>query len=212
MMTVIMETGMATATEPRPRPQRGSDARERMIRSAMLLFRERGIEGTSFADVIEHSGAPRGSIYHHFPGGKAELAEETTRYAGELIAAGLAAALSEEDPATALGRFVDGWRSVLTDSDFAGCPVVAAGLEGDRSPAARDRAADVFRSWQDLLADAIAGQGVAPERAASIATMAVSSIEGAIVLSRAERSVAPLERVGGELELLVGAALRDASR
>jgi AcrR family transcriptional regulator len=182
-----------------------------MIRSAMLLFRERGIEGTSFADVIEQSGAPRGSIYHHFPGGKAQLAEETTHYAGELIAGGLAAALSEKDPATALARFVESWRNVLTDGDFAGCPIVAATLEGDRSPGARDRAGAAFARWQELLAGALEGHGVTAERAASLATIAISAIEGAIVLSRAERSVAPLERVGGELERLVREALRDAS-
>src|SRR3712207_8589123 len=51
------------------------------------LFRssERGVQGTSFADVLEHSGAPRGSIYHHFGGGKTQLAEEATRWAGEYI-------------------------------------------------------------------------------------------------------------------------------
>jgi AcrR family transcriptional regulator len=51
-----------------------SDSRNRMIQSAALLFREHGYSGTGFRDVIEHSGAPRGSIYHHFPGGKEELA------------------------------------------------------------------------------------------------------------------------------------------
>lgn len=210
MMAVIMEPAMAAARTSEK--SRRTDARERMIRSAMLLFRERGIEGTSFADVIEHSRAPRGSIYHHFPGGKAELAEETTRYAGEQIAAGLAAALAEKDPADALGRFVESWRGVLTEGDFAGCPVVAATLEGDRSPGARDRAEAAFNRWQELLADALEGHGVASDRATSIATIAISAIEGAIVLSRAERSVAPLERVGGELERLVADALREAAR
>ncbi len=89
--------------------------------------------------------------------------------------------------------------------------MVAASLEGDRSPEARERAGAAFARWQELLAEALAEQGVPSDRAASIATIAISAIEGAIVLSRAERSVAPLERVGGELERLVGEALRDAS-
>src|SRR5918998_5976823 len=95
------------------------DARERMIRSAATLFRRRGIEGTSFSDVLAHSGAPRGSIYHHFPGGKAQLAEEATRYAGEVIAAGLAAALREKDPATAVKSFAGLYRELLRQSDYA---------------------------------------------------------------------------------------------
>ncbi|MDQ2631261.1 MAG: TetR/AcrR family transcriptional regulator, partial [Actinomycetota bacterium] len=74
---------------------RQSDARDRMIRSAATLFRERGVEGTAFADVLEHSSTPRGSVYHHFPGGKQQLAEEATRWAGELMAAGIAASLQD---------------------------------------------------------------------------------------------------------------------
>src|SRR5438046_641573 len=102
---------------------RQSDARIRMIQSAALLFRERGIEGTAFADVLEHSGAPRGSVYHHFPGGKLQLAEEATRYAGDFIAAGLAASLHQSDPIAALDTFTNTWIGILRDSGYqAGCP------------------------------------------------------------------------------------------
>src|ERR1700704_520437 len=90
-----------------------TDARERMIRSAAMLFQERGVERTSFTDVLARSGAPRGSIYHHFPGGKAQLAEEATRYAGDFIAAGLTAALAEDDPQAAIRRVTDHWLEVL---------------------------------------------------------------------------------------------------
>jgi AcrR family transcriptional regulator len=179
-----------------------------MIESAVALFRERGVQGTSFSDVLAHSGAPRGSIYHHFPGGKAQLAEEATRYAGEVIAAGLAAALGEKDPAAAVRGFAGLYRELLRRSDFAaGCPVVSATLEGDRSAAARDAAGAAFERWEELLADAFAQRGVTAERARSLATLAIAAIEGGIVLARAQRSNAPLERVAGELESLVAAAL-----
>src|SRR3954470_20486575 len=94
------------------------DPRARMIDSAAELFRERGVNGTSFSDVLERSGAPRGSLYHWFPGGKAQLAEETTRYAGEVIAAGLAAALEEKDPVAAIHGFARLYRDLLRRSDF----------------------------------------------------------------------------------------------
>lgn len=81
-----------------------SDARTRMLESGVKLFRERGVHGTSFADVLEDSGAPRGSVYHHFPGGKAQFAEQVTVAAGEAMAAGLDALLDEHGP---LDRFVD---------------------------------------------------------------------------------------------------------
>jgi AcrR family transcriptional regulator len=182
--------------------------RERMIRSAVVLFRERGIDGTSFSDVLAHSGAPRGSIYHHFPGGKTQLVEETTRYAGEFIAAGLARALEDGEPAAAVRSFAASWRAGLDDTDFtAGCPIVAAALEGDRTPAARDAAATAFERWEGLLAGGFERHGVEPDRARALATLSIASIEGAVVLARAQRSPEPLERVAGELERLATAAI-----
>src|SRR3954454_7183133 len=124
---------------------RESDARQRMIESAAVLFRERGVQGTSFSDVIAHSGAPRGSIYHHFEGGKTQLAEEATQWAGEFIIAGTVAALAEKDPAAAIDAFRRWWSSLLRQSDYsAGCVIVAATLEGDREPTVRDAAGTAF--------------------------------------------------------------------
>jgi AcrR family transcriptional regulator len=181
------------------------DPRNRMIRSAAQLMREHGVEATSFSEVLKLSRAPRGSIYHHFPGGKAQLIEEATRYAGEVSAAGLVAALGEDDPQAAVRAFTDGWLALLRQSEFsAGCPVVAATLDGP--PGAREAAAEAFRSWEEVLAQAFAKRGVDAERAHGLATLAVAAIEGAVVLARAQRSLAPLERVGRELERLVAAA------
>jgi TetR/AcrR family transcriptional repressor of lmrAB and yxaGH operons len=182
---------------------RQSDARNRMIQSAALLFRERGVEGTAFADVLEHSGAPRGSVYHHFPGGKQQLAEEATRWAGEFMAAGLAAALEQDDPLAALDTFAQLWAGVLAQSDYeAGCPIVAAALEGSRTPAARAEAATAFNNWEQLLSGALLRSGVDPDRARSLATLIIAAIEGAVVLARAEQSTAPFERVAHELRTL----------
>jgi AcrR family transcriptional regulator len=184
-----------------------------MIQSAALLFRERGIEGTAFADVLDHSGAPLGSVYHHFPGGKQQLAEEATRYAGEFIAMGLAAALQTHDPLTALDTFVKTWIRVLRDSNYeAGCPIVAAALEGDRSPAARDAAAEAFARWEHLIAEAFARHGVTRDRAQPLATLILASIEGAIVLARAQRTSAPLERVAREVQALAKTNIRAHAR
>jgi TetR/AcrR family transcriptional repressor of lmrAB and yxaGH operons len=175
-----------------------------MVQSAALLFRRRGIEGTSFSDVLEHSGAPRGSIYHHFPGGKAQLAEEATRYAGEFIAAGLVAALAEDDAVAAIRAFTSSWLAVLRKADFdEGCPIVAAALEGDRSPDARDAAGVAFARWEELVAGAIERRGVPTDRARSVAMLVIAATEGAIVVARAQRSTEALQRVAAEVEQLV---------
>jgi TetR/AcrR family transcriptional regulator, lmrAB and yxaGH operons repressor len=179
-----------------------------MIESAAVLFGERGVQGTSFTDVLNHSGAPRGSVYHHFRGGKTQLVEEATRWAGEFTIAGAAAAVERSDPVAAVGSFRRYWSKILSASDFGGgCPIAWAALEGSHEPRARDIAGDVFAEWQAVIADALRQRGVAEGRARSIATLLLASIEGAIVLCRAERSLQPLERVCAELELVMASAL-----
>ena len=182
-----------------------------MIETAVQLMRERGVEATSFAEVLAASEAPRGSIYHHFPDGKAQLIEEATRWAGQFIAGGERAAL-REGPVAAVRLLAAYWRSVLRDSDFlAGCPIVAVTVEGELRPAAREAAGDVFDEWEALFARALRDEGVAPRRARSLATMVIASVEGGVILARAQRSLTPFNRVAAELEALVAAALEHAS-
>lgn len=180
-----------------------SGSRERMVRSAAYLLRERGYSGTAFSDVIAHSGAPRGSIYHHFPGGKEQLAEEAVRYAGDFVAAGMRAATRDDDPVAAVRAFLGWWRRVLVDSGFrAGCPIVAVISESRLA----DAADGAFRRWQDALAAGLVSAGATPERAARVATLVVTSVEGATLLCRARRSLEPLDDVTAELEDLIARA------
>jgi TetR/AcrR family transcriptional regulator, lmrAB and yxaGH operons repressor len=182
--------------------------RERMITSAAVLMRERGVDATSFSEVLAHSGAPRGSIYHHFPAGKSQLIEEATRYAGEYTAAGLAKALADGNPVEAIRGFSGMWLGILRESDFAaGCPVMAATLEGERLPGAREAAATAFASWEERIADALTPHLKEPHRARSLASTVVAALEGAVVLARAQRRTEPLEHVATELERLLAAAL-----
>jgi AcrR family transcriptional regulator len=188
---------------------RKSNARQKMIESAALLFSERGVQGTSFTDVLAHSGAPRGSVYHHFGGGKTQLVEDATRWAGEFTIAGAVGAVEQRDPVAAVGSFRRYWSKILSASDFgAGCPVATAALEGSHQPVARDIAGEVFADWQMVIADALHRGGVPVARASSIATLLLASLEGAIVLCRAQRSLRPLERVCDEMEGVMASALQ----
>src|SRR4051794_10157191 len=183
-----------------------------MIESAALLIRERGVDATSFSDVLEHSGAPRGSIYHHFPGGKAQLVEEATRFTGAFFANFMAAGHEHGDPLDALDALGDFWRSDLSAGEFAaGCRVVAGTVEGDRTPGARAAAGEVFANWQKLTADNLVRHGVDPERAVSLAATRLAAIEGAVILCRAQRSLEPLEQTLRELRTLFAAALAETS-
>jgi len=175
---------------------RQSDTRQKMILSQALLQRERGVAGTALPDVLEHSGAPRGSIYHHFPDGRAQLAEEATRWAGDYVARRLEARLAQGDVLGAVDAFAADYAAVLQETDFAaGCPVVAGALDATT----REAAAAGFRRWEELLRDALEGAGVPAARAESLAVLFIASIEGAIVLSRAEGTTRPIEQASRQL-------------
>src|SRR3954451_2773588 len=179
---------------------RRSDARQKMIVSQALLQRERGVAGTALPDVLEHSGAPRGSIYHHFPDGRAQLAEEATQWAADFLARRLEASVADGDPIAALDRFAADWLAVLRDTEFsAGCPVVARAVD----PNTRRGAAAGFHRWEELLTGSFSASGLPAARAESLAVTFIASIEGAIVLSRAERTTRPLERTSAALRSLM---------
>ena len=185
-----------------------SDSRKRMIQSAALLFREQGYSGTGFRDVIEHSGAPRGSIYHHFPGGKEQLAADTVAWAAAVIERQIERAAKNGNPLIALDLFVDAWREVLEESNFrAGCPIVAVAAEADAGSTATAAAAAAFDRWQDLIAHALLGAGVGRTDARRLATLVIAGIEGAILLCRARRDIRPLRDVHRALEATLRAAM-----
>jgi AcrR family transcriptional regulator len=179
-------------------PRADLSSRERMVLSTALLMRERGARATTLDDVIAHSGAPRGSVYHHFPGGREELLREATDYAGEYVARRLEH--GGQDPLSEFDAFIGGYRDELLASEMRmGCPVVAVAVETREDSDLQTRAGAVFARWQELLAASFVRAGVAPARAADLAVLAISAIEGALILSRAQRDVGPLDRVREQL-------------
>ena len=186
---------------------RGTDVREQMTRSAALLFGERGFSGTGLRDVIAHSSTPRGSIYHHFAGGKAELAREAVRHAADEVAGPVADAARSGDPIAALRAWLDHWRGVLERSDFhAGSAVLAVAIEPEEQTGAGAAAAAAFDGWAETFAATLHGSGVKRKKAARLATLTVAAIEGAVAVSRARGDTVALDQVGRELEAAIDAA------
>lgn len=174
------------------------DARERMLDSAIILFRQRGVAATSMRDIVEHGDAPRGSIYHHFPGGKEQLAREATERAGAFIASLVAGD-------TSIGRFLEYWRTALAAADFEdGCPVAAAALSDE----ARDQAGRAFAGWESTLASHLEASGKTADEASALATTAIAAVEGALLMARAQRSEEPLVRVARTLETMLSPRAR----
>jgi AcrR family transcriptional regulator len=181
-----------------------------MIVSTALLIRERGARATSLDAILEHSRAPRGSIYHHFPGGREQLLREATDYAGEFVARRLERA-SAEDPLGAIDRLLDDYRANLVASDFrAGCPVVAVAVESaEDGPDLRDHVVGAFDRWRKILARGFVASGIDAARADELALLVIAAFEGALIVSRAYRDLAPLESVRREIRGLVLAELNE---
>ncbi|MBA2813563.1 TetR/AcrR family transcriptional regulator [Streptomyces sp. KM273126] len=182
-----------------------------MVLSAVESLREYGASATSIDRVLAHSGAPRGSVYHHFPGGRAQLIEEAVALAGDFIAGLIDAALQTDDPVQAIDGVFALWRDRLVRSDFrTGCPVVAVAVEtNDDAPQLALSAATVFARWQQALAVPFLRHGLTEERSRRLAAFVIAALEGAVIMCRAERSTAPLEAAAAEIHDLLVQALRN---
>jgi AcrR family transcriptional regulator len=186
--------------------------RERMVASAALLIRERGAHPTAISDVLEHSGAPRGSAYHYFPGGRTQLLCEAVDYAGAHVAAMITKPAHSLDLLDAL---VDNYRQQLIRTDYrAGCPIVAVTVEAgdpDRTSPVIERAAAVFAHWTELVAQRFVADGIAASRAEELAMLITSALEGAIVVARASRDVKALDLVHRRLRDMLRAELSEGT-
>ncbi|MDX3658984.1 TetR/AcrR family transcriptional regulator [Streptomyces sp. ID05-26A] len=179
--------------------------KQRMLDSAVLLLRERGAAGVTVDAVLAHSGAPRGSVYHHFPGGRNEMVLGAVRLAGDYIDTMVSEAAAEGDVRQLLERLVAFWKRSLTKTDFrAGCPAAAMAMDGrDTVPDAVDVVREIFARWQGSIAEALSRNGVEAARAQRLATLVVSAVEGAIILCRAHRDLGPLDDVLAEIAPLL---------
>jgi AcrR family transcriptional regulator len=184
----------------RPKMQRG-EVRDRMVEGAVRLLAVNGVEGTTFAGVLAATGAPRGSLYHHFPGGKSELLHAALDLASERGLAAMEA--SRGQPAAAVvERFLDLWRSLLDGSKLsAGCAVLAVTVAADDKQLL-DHTGTIFRDWTQRLTDLFVVGGMKKAAAAQLAITVVAATEGAVAMSRAERSREPFDHVARSLRQL----------
>ncbi|MFF7892681.1 TetR/AcrR family transcriptional regulator [Streptomyces sp. NPDC007907] len=187
--------------------------RERMVFSAAQLIRRDGVHSTGMRQVAADAAAPRGSLQHYFPGGKTQLVDEAVGWAGRYAARRVPrflAALPEPTPSGLFAEMVRQWTDEYEAAGFAGgCPVAAATVECAESvPSTRTAASGAFTTWTGAVAEALTGMGVPEERAGALATLMISSLEGAILLARAEQDVRSLRTVARELGPLLDAAAR----
>jgi AcrR family transcriptional regulator len=184
--------------------------RERIVEATSALFMQRGYAGSGLKDISTASAAPIGSLYHHFPGGKAELASETLRVSGQAYQDIVTAVWdAAPDVVSAVRDCFAGAADVLRDTDYAdACPVATVALEvASSDDQLRRVTAEVFGSWLAAARERLAAAGIEPTAADDLAVTFVGALEGGFLLSRAAKDTAPMDALGRSVASLVEAAL-----
>lgn len=188
-------------------PSKGEKTRAKLIDTTGSLLHRHGYHGVGLNQILAESGTPRGSLYFHFPGGKEELAVAALAAASAQAQAGLRAMLEQASgPAhavslmcghSALAMAASGWQS--------GCPIATTALEACGESEALRRAAQThFAAMTGLIAAYLEARGVASARAAELGVIALSAVEGAMLLAKVQRSAEPIHIIEHSLATLLG--------
>jgi AcrR family transcriptional regulator len=175
-----------------------------MIEAALDSLRRRGVSGMSFTEVLQDSGAARGAIYHHFPGGKSQLVAEAAARNAQDVRENLSH-LPTGRPRDLVEAFLAMIRPVVEQSAFgSGCAIAAVAMGADTSGSGlREIAADAFIAWRRELTGKLTAAGIAAEQASGLAAMLITLLEGAHVLCRAAGDLEPFDQAASAIMSLV---------
>ena len=184
-----------------------ADSKEKTISAAVKLFSQRGYHGTGLQDILEAGGAPRGSLYFHFPEGKEQIGEAAVQLGTEGVREFIAdAAQTSGNVQAFLVKLARGMAANLERSDYReGCPVATTALETAAQSDVLSRAArTAFRTWEQEIKRALISFGMKTNQADRAATAVLSQLEGALLLARTYRSLEPMQRAEKALLMLAG--------
>jgi len=190
-------------TSPARAPR--TPSRQAFVQATAELLRRQGYNATGLNEIVARSGAPKGSLYFHFPGGKQELAVAAMSHAGDELRQAIGAiVMSSDDLGESLGRLIDALAAGLESSGYEmGCPIATVTLEvAASSEAVRATADAVFTSWLEVLQERLVAAGLTAADAERRALLMLAAIEGALILARARCDPRPLSAVREELVAL----------
>ncbi|UOG55219.1 TetR/AcrR family transcriptional regulator [Leptospira noguchii] len=193
--------------------QKINRTKQEMITAARKLIQAKGVAATGLMEVVAVAETSRGSIYHHFPGGKDELICLAIEEAAILAELGiLRAGKKGKSVSEVIQKIVSVFRQVPENSKWQiGCPVAATAIEGhSQSPIVRDAVADAFSRWSKAIEFTLSKAGLKPEDAKSIGVGIVAALEGGLLLSRGLSSSKPYDTI---VDLIIaGVVAKDQSK
>ena len=177
--------------------------RDRLVVTAANLFRQKGYHGVGLAEILKQANAPKGSLYHHFPNGKPDLAIAAADWASAgmlaIVDDAFRDATSFQDGATTLcfklAKFFD------LSNKWDGCPVTHVLFDGPGNDAFRDHANTIFDAWIAQTAAHGIRLGIAPDKAEHLAETLLIAIQGTWVMARARRSSDVIRQIPDRLFL-----------
>jgi TetR/AcrR family transcriptional repressor of lmrAB and yxaGH operons len=186
-----------------PRPDR---SRAALIDTAATLFRRQGYAATGLNQILQTAGVKPGSLYHHFPQGKQQLAAAVVDGAGSAIEHLLRRFLGGGRP---VSDIVDQWIDLLIAGMNAdqrdGCPIEPIATESvNASSLVRAASARAFTGWRKAIEERLCADGWSPAEAESVAVAVISLIEGALILSRIAGDVSALDAAKPAARQLIG--------
>jgi AcrR family transcriptional regulator len=173
--------------------------RESILTAAAELMRRKGYGAVGMKDVVAASQAPIGSLYHHFPGGKAQIAREALINAGTAYGLLIPTLVDPyDDLGEAIGSVFAQAAADMAESGFVNmCPVASVAAEvADTIEELRDTAADIFTGWLDGGTAYFVSRGLPNDSARDLTVALVAALEGAFVLARTLRDTEPLLAAG----------------
>ena len=176
---------------------KGQQTQEKILSATLDLIERQGFHSTGLQQIIKASGAPKGSLYFHFPEGKDQIVSCALQQGSEFINAMINHAFAlGQSPAQSVTWLFDGLARRLLDSNYEkGCPVATAALEaGDAHPQVRDACAQAYDLWQDTIARGLCQKGIPEEQAIYEAPLILSILEGALMMAKVRRSRQPLDQ------------------
>ena len=191
---------MPTPSHPEP------GTRERLIAAMTDALRRRGLHGIGLTELLQAAGAPKGVLYHHFPGGKTELAIAAIDRVVERMTGGLDQLLATTpDPLNAMRQWIRGATERLQRTGFeSGCPLATVALESTPDDKAlREALARAFARLRERIALALQAADMPAERAAGVAALIVAAYEGGLLQARVAHSIEPVQRITDTLLALL---------
>ncbi len=189
----------------------GLSTRDKIIRTTSNLLENQGYHGTGIAQIIKESGAPKGSVYFHFPGGKEQIASEAVLYAGARTAARIHESLALTDGAPqAIKSFVEGIALYVEESGFqSGGPLLIVAAEtATQSTVLNTSCRKAYSLIHAAFEDKLQEEGINPIIASALSTTIMAAVEGGIVLSRTYHSSAALRQIAKDMLFLVSLACK----